>query len=183
MIKAVARWMFIGLTAVIVLIGAPCEAAPDASPATLALMRAGLDQGALAKREGRLTLVETVRAYCQEIAGAYPRNSPTADAWLNGELESGGDRALRAMGTAEQGRRKAKVFTESCARWTEAASAVPDRPRYYVGLAYEFSRFSQDAEIFASRNGIDGQRYAFFLLDDTAQSLMLAALMADDDAR
>ncbi|RYG56297.1 MAG: hypothetical protein EON56_04375 [Alphaproteobacteria bacterium] len=127
--------------------------------------------------DGRVALASAVKSYCEEISRVYPQNSPAENAWLDKELRSGGERAMRAIDTSERGRQRAKVFTDGCRDWSAALSKEPDRPRYYVGLAYEFSRFAGDAAYFAKKDSIDADLYAFVILDDAAQALMLAALM------
>ncbi len=144
--------------------------------AKVAFMKSDLESLA-----GRTKLVSAVREYCSEIERVYPQNSPAEEQWLRNELRGGGDRFIRALASAEWGRSEAKLFTDQCGKWSAAFEGEPDRPRYYVGLAYEFMRFDGDAENFARMNNIDPEEFNFGVtLSSTSEALVLAALSAEN---
>lgn len=155
--------------------------AAQSSPTTRSLLLASLDHKEVATAEGRSQLVVAVREYCVEVEQDYPKNSPSEDQWLAGEIQGGGERVTRAIASPEMGRRMAASFTEDCATWSNAMERNPDNARNYVGLAHTFVRFMGDAEYFASKNGLDPERYAFgTALHATVETLLMAALIASN---
>jgi hypothetical protein len=86
---------------------------------------------------------------------------------------------MRAAGSAEWGRRQAKIFTDQCALWIAEYEKTPDKSRTYVGLAYTFLRFSGDAEAYAAKNNVDTVQWGFPVVPRLAtEGLLIAALLA-----
>jgi hypothetical protein len=157
---------------------APAQAALSVEDASKALLILSIDQHRLSTPEGRAELVKAVNDYCIAIKDVYPTNSPQEKLWLDGELRGGEDRAMKALASPEFGRQKAKLFTDGCSIATASMSNTPIPTRTFVALAFEFVRFSEDAEYHARRNSLklgatDG------LLRTAAESLLIAALLAD----
>lgn len=130
-----------------------------------------------AEQAVRLRYVETLKAYCHALGAAYPKNSPSEDTWVLGELKSGSvNRASRALGSAEFGRLEAARFIDECVNWTNNYISNANGRREIKSIAL-FSliraliRYAPDAEHFAKMNGLDENRWAFLALDDTAGSL------------
>jgi hypothetical protein len=108
---------------------------------------------------------------------AYPQNSPAEDQWLDAEIKGSNERVMRALASAEMGRRQARYFTTACSNWTAQLAKVPDTWRSYVALAYAFLRFAGDAEFFAPKNNVDGGALAFGLAPRNAAEALLVAAM------
>ena len=125
----------------------------------------------------RSALVAAVAAYCTDIERAFPQNSPAEDQWLTAEVDAGGERLMRAVRSAEWGRRQAKNFTTACATWTAVFNTPGNSARGLTGLAHTFVRFSEDSAFYARANNLDPERLGLpCMLRMTTESLLVAAL-------
>src|SRR5690606_20816969 len=86
--------------------------AVETSPTARSLLRVTLDYDELATPAGRKSLAVAARDYCAEIERDYPKTSPAEEQWLMSEINGAGDRVMRALASAEMGRRMAARFTE-----------------------------------------------------------------------
>ncbi len=174
--------MHIRLLAVAILFtgGSPASAEPLSSAAG-ALVTHAVDEKALKTELARKMLTARVKAYCEEIRGVFPRNSPAEDAWLKGEIEAGGERVTRVLSSPEWGRRQVNSFTDGCLRQTSALENLPENAKAYAGLGYIFARLGNDSGYYARRNNIDPEKFGFPLVVNlVTQSLLAAALSAPD---
>lgn len=71
---------------------------------------------------------------------------------------------------------QAENFTDGCIGFAQLGIASPNDPLAYVGLAFNFSRFSEHAETSARKNGIDPDRFGFSYIRGKEQPFLLAAL-------
>jgi len=169
----------ITLTVAALTISIPVQAGGPSSPVTQALARAAVDRDALKTPAGRMALVITVKAYCDEVSSTYPRNSPKETEWLSSEVQAGGERMIRATRSAEWGREQVQIFVDGCASWGASFSRSLDQSRSYAGLAYTFIRFSGDAEYYAPKNRIDPDHFGFGVVPRMAtEALILAAILS-----
>jgi len=75
------------------------------------------------------------------------------------------ERVIRALGSAEFGRRQARGFTGNCIYYTN--QYVQDRQNgalWLFALIADLARFQQDAEHHARRNGLAAEDWGFTLL-------------------
>lgn len=117
-------------------------------------------------------VVAVVGRYCAALQQRYPTNSPAEDQWLEREMGGGGERLIRALASAEFGRRDAAMFTANCISMTEAFEMYPDaRPNILFALIGSIARYSPDAEYHAESNGLDGDAWGFTFLGTTIRLL------------
>lgn len=146
----------------------------DAPTKTLAVATLTQD---VACPAGRLALVQAAACYCDSVGRVFPRNSPTEETWLSGELAAGGDRPARALMSAEFGRRHAAQFVDSCIQAARNYEGGDDKRRSILWIAYAFAGFGPDAEYYAKKNGVDVEQFAFgFLPGKTVGALIKAAI-------
>ena len=154
--------------------------AKESSAGTSELAKVAVNQAKLTTASGRLALAKAVNIYCNDIKSVYPRNSPSEEQWLDGEISGGGNRVEKALSSAELGRRMAKRFTDDCETSSQWAVKQPDKGIHFVILAHDFIRFSGDAAFYAKLNGIDSER---FWLENmprmAAEALTYAAIMIE----
>lgn len=154
--------------------------AKENSAGTSELVKAAVNQAKLTTTSGRLALATAISTYCKEIKAVYPRNSPTEEQWLDGEISGGGNRVEKALSSAELGRRMAKRFTDSCETSSQWAVKQPDKGIHFVILAHDFIRFSGDAAFYAKLNRVDSEQ---FWLENmprmAAEALTYAAIMIE----
>lgn len=127
----------------------------------------------------RSTLVRNVAAYCSEVDRSFPRNSPADEAWLNSEMRGDSNRVIRALGSSQRGRQKARTFVTECQSFANMylSGNLGDKRVSMIGLALAFSRFDDDAKIYGDQNGVDGKKLGFELLSPVTDSLIYAAFM------
>jgi len=155
---------------------------PQSKPADLAPSVQPL-AALVVKHEGwglpvrRMALVTAVAAYCADVERIFPQNSPAEDQWLKAEVDAGGERLMRAVRSAEWGRRQAKNFTTACAAWVPVFKVPGNSARALTGLAHAFVRFSEDSASYARANDLDPERLGLpYMLRMTTESLLTAAL-------
>ncbi|MGN6689785.1 MAG: hypothetical protein ACTHJU_02450 [Sphingopyxis sp.] len=150
-------------------------------PSASDLLKSSLNQKVLATAGGRSDLVSAAADYCNDLDKAFPRNSPTEDAWLDREFAAGTERLLRATNSAEFSRRQAAIFISSCL----SASAAYNDGRRQLGLnllVYAFARFDGDAAVHARRNSIAPEDYELPLMSVMLEGLAFAALTEAEQA-
>lgn len=160
----------------------PVSASAKARPAASALLTSALDRKAMATEGGRSALVSATANYCNDLDKAFPRNSPSEDAWLDREFAAGTERLFRAINSAEYSRRQAAEFVSSCL----AASAAYREGRRQLGLnllVYAFARFDGDAAVHAQRNSVAPDDYALPIMSVPLEGLAFAALAEAEQAR
>lgn len=158
--------------------------ANKSSLATQNIIQASLDSKKLATQEGRSALARSVNQYCNELQQAYPTNSPSEETWLNNEIAGESNRSLKAFGSAEFGRRKAKVFLDECLRSSQWALKAPEKSIYFMVLTHAFIRFSGDAAYFAKLNGVDAEKSWLEGAPRAAsEALAYAAVMTEIDQK
>jgi len=174
-----ANRLFCVVLALIAAIGQPA-AASELSKGTRELGLATIDQNKLASAEGRLALVNAVKAYCSDVQATYPTNSPSEEQWISSEMSGDVNRMQNVMSSPEMGRRFAKVFTDQCVSASDWAIKQPEKSVHLVILAHSFIRFASDAEYFGKKNGVDVERYSFkWLPRSAAEALAYAAIMIE----
>ena len=166
--------------AVLIFIGSNGANANDNSVGTRELAKTTINQARLATSSGRLDLARAVNAYCKEVQAAYPRNSPSEDRWLDGEISGGGNRVTKALSSAELGRRMASRFTDDCVTSSEWAIKQPDKSIHFVILAHAFIRFSSDSTYYAKLNGLNHEQFWFDGMPrNAAEALAYTAIMIE----
>lgn len=159
----------------------PVSVSAKARPAASAPLTSALDRKALATEGGRSALVSATAEYCRDLDRAFPRNSPSEDAWLDREFAAGVERSLRAINSAEFSRRQAADFVTSCL----LASDAYNEGRSQLGLnllVYAFTRFDGDAAVHAQRNSISPDDYDLRIMSVILEGLALAALNEAEQA-
>lgn len=157
------------------------SALAKARPSASALLTSALNQKALIAANNRSALVSAAADFCNDLDRAFPRNSPSEDAWLDREFAAGTERLLRATNSAEFSRRQAAIFISSC---LSASSAYNDGRRQ-LGLnllVYAFARFNGDAAVHARRNSIAPEDYNLPLMSVMLEGLAFAALTEAEQA-
>jgi hypothetical protein len=166
------------VVATIMLFAIPSAAdAQTGSTATVKLLMADIaptaEIGSPAERKELLT---AIKAYCSELASAYPRNSPSEDQWLVAELAGDSNRITLALSSSAFGRRMAKQFVDGCQTWTTYLDKMDDM-KGYVGLAHTFLIFSDGTDSYARKNNVDVDRFALKAIPkETAKALLAVAL-------
>ena len=154
--------------------------AAEISVGTRELAKATLNQEVLATPSGRSALLKAVNAYCKEIQAIDPRNSPSEDQWVDGEISGAGNRIEKVLSSAELGRRIAKNFSDNCVTSSDWALKRPDRTLYVISLTHDFIRFSRDATYFAKKNGVNPEIYWLDGMPrSAAEALAYAAMMIE----
>ncbi len=148
-------------------------------PANRLITQAITSQDKMDEAGVRSTLVRNVAAYCSEVDRSFPRNSPADEAWLNSEMKGDSNRAIRALGSPQRGRQKARTFVTECQGFanTYLSGTYKDKRVSMIGLALTFSRFDDDAKLYGDQNGVDGKKLGFELLSPVTDSLIYAAFM------
>lgn len=170
------------LSIVLPLVAMPSYAwGAESSLATQQLISASLDEQKMAKSGERQNLVLAAKNFCDEVKQAFPANSPSEERWLSEEIVAGGPRTIRALGSAEFGRHKAKNFGNNCL--SAAQGYLGGKPEHrtmaIISLAHAFAVFAADAEIHARNNGIDPGRFASAILDFPTRTIIYAALQEE----
>lgn len=156
----------------------PTAVSAQASDATMRLLTAEAPSDAFASAQSRDLLVDAADAYCREVRQAFPLNSPAEAAWLDEELRSkDNNRMMRAMDSAEYGRRIAEIFATDCIGFA-AVYKAKGRSLGLVGLGLAFSRF-QYAQWAAKKNGVAPDKFAFGVVGSFAAPFLSAWIAMD----
>lgn len=115
--------------------------------------------------ENRLQIVKAFATYCAALQNQFPTNSPAENAWLDTEINAGGERVMRVLRSSEFGRRSAANFTNQC---LSATSVYLDneqvRPQSVFFLIGAIARFAPDLPQQAAANGLDPERWGFSIV-------------------
>lgn len=129
-------------------------------------------------KPNRDNMVMRVEAYCHEIKRVTPRNSPSEEVWLDGELKDGfklnsdNSRFIRATQSPESARRRFAVFSEGCLN----AAGLYKSGKETIALAaltVEFSRF-EEPEVIGRRAGLDEDKFMMWMFRTFTEKLALA---------
>jgi len=122
------------------------------------------------KREG---LIRALQAYCAGLERVFPKNSPSEEAWLSGEMQSSDyGRITRVVESAEWGRRMASNFLVTCSGFTDNYLKFPEQRTVSLFVLIEATaKFHGDAPIYARKNGVDPDRWGFIVLGSTIRAL------------
>lgn len=138
------------------------------------------DTGVIDTESKRDEMVTRVRKYCEFVDREFPRNSPAEEHWLDQETEAGTDRFFRAVASPEWGRRMTDYFVKECFAFSDAykLSATSAQKEWaLIMLAHTFVKRKDDLEDALKSNGIDDEKFGFFVLDSIAQKVLeMAAL-------
>jgi hypothetical protein len=134
----------------------------------------------LQNHEERKKFVELSKLYCSSIENAVQRNSSNEELWLSEEIDSGAERAVKALNSKEYARKKIHDFTNSCLSAADIylRETNKENTAALIALSYAFSRFDDNAEIYAERAGIDPARFALHMMEAVTDATIYSSLMS-----
>ena len=174
MLKKVLQFLF-----ALALLGAPSFAqAKETQPELRALSRFMFMRAEFEAPDTRVSFIKALQAYCLALDKAFPKNSPSEQAWLDNEIDSGdSNRMIRAYGTSEWSRAMVENYTSTCQAFTQSYLSEPDKRIVALfALIEATSRISDSAALHARRNGLDADRWGFLVLDDSVTALSMAGI-------
>jgi hypothetical protein len=113
--------------------------------------------------------------YCQALGNAFPKNSPAEERWLDDELTGDNQRLMRALNSAEMGRRQTDAFIRDCKTATSTyLQSDGNKAQSIFMLIFSISRFhAEERSRWAQQNGLDPQYWGFNILSLSVSKLSL----------
>ena len=168
------RWLQGGLLFALML-AAPALAAPSSqSDAVKALILASSDRDDFYSKEGRVALVSAIGDYCEALDAVVPRNRPSENEWLEGEIAAGGDRAMAALSSKEFGRRRMLEFTENCGVIARSYIGGHNQQLNLFNMLYFWARFVPGADQYGAVTSVSGYEWGFPFLNSVIEALALS---------
>lgn len=140
------------------------------------LIRAEFPDDKFKSKENRDALVKAARDYCNEVSTEFPRNSPSDEQWLNGEIQASASRLEKVMQSPQMSRRMAHNFVTDCLGFSEVYMKNENRAAGLVGMALAFSKFFPESESYARNSGINPEKFGFWSNRSHNDAFLRAAL-------
>ncbi len=133
---------------------------------------------------GRARYAEAFGAYCAELAGALPTNTPREADWVQAEMgTSDSNRLMRLVRSPEFSRHRLAEVSSECRdkvgkiRAAQRAGNVRDEAFWFVSLAVTLNN-DRDITLHARQANVDLERHGIEWMSSFRYGLEIAALRA-----